>query len=1191
MKKQAHGKIPVQGLGRGTSEGAREAAAAGVGRLMAALLLAMVCAAPSTQGALVINEVCYDNSTVADETGNKSSDWIELYNSGPGGVNVNGYGLGDANPYEEAKGVLLPNYTIPPGGYLVVFVSSDLPEYTVWTNAPNIALIPSNSVWRYYAASAAPAATWKTNTFDDASWAAGQSPLGYNDPKQNLDCARVLEFGGNPASRWTAAYFRKTFPVPNPSAVTGLVMNARINDGMVVYLNGREVYRYNMPGGVVGYSTLASMSLPSTLWTSAVLATNGLFQGTNVVAVEVHQASASSPDLIMDMSLTALVNAQVPIVHGQFGLAKEGENVHLFSNNVSRTRIQKFEPATGSIVPGENQTYGAYPDGSKTAFKVYSSPTPGAPNREGPSVMLTAETPNFSVAPGVYGTARNVTLSTATSGLKILFSTDGSDPIDSSRFVYSGNFITVSNLPPAAAGLAWTRTNPVEISNGVPAAAWMPPIGGVAQAMVLRAVAVSSDGKYRSPERRGTYFIGPSFTNRPLPLVSLIANTNDLFSFTSGLLVPGKMYADSPAGYGDNKWGKPYANYHQDSVDLNWERPVHFELFETALTTASVSQMLGAAMYGGGSRAIPQKTLYLLARDDEYGSATVEYALFPDQPPTSYKRFLLRNSGNDWYGPDTGVATMLKDAVFHELVKSLDFSVMAYRPTVAYINGQYWGIHNLRESYDKHYLATRYGIAADNADILMHEEDPLDDKKVLIVRIDGDKNADEEYEAMLDWIQENSLALPANYQQVQQWIDVTNHMDYIIAETFLCNTDWPINNCDFWRAHTNQTATCGKYGDTRWRWMLYDLDVAGEKGSGYDMLAYLSGGSMTGKREPAFLINQLWQNSDFRNAFVTRYANLLNTTFTPERMAAIIVQKADAIAPEIETHFRRWGRAFSQAEWRLSVSNALVQFTAARQAVSWGHLDNRFALGGTGQLTLRNARADGTGGRFIVNGMEIDATTDGVTNRAAWTGTYFRSLPVHVRAVADPGYVFDGWVGTTLTNAERNLFVGDAPLLAVARYRLAADPPYAPAGYEAWQLDNYSEQDILSGVAAEPGAPSGCANMSNFELYVFGMNKGDGLTDEQRAARASLSIHNRSGALWVGYTRLNASHTDVGYALKVTPSLAAPAVWSNAVVGIDLEARALTNVLDASTWYYEVKLPDIAPERAARFFKLEATRQ
>jgi len=1140
------------------------------------------------QGAVVINEVCYDNSSLADETGDTSSDWIELYNTGNSSVNIGGYGLGDANPYEESKGVRLPSYTMAPDEHLVVFASSDLPEYTVWTNAPNSVVVPTNAVWRYLTPASAPASTWKTNTFDDAAWPAGLSPLGYNDASLNMDCATVLGYGGVAGARYPTAYFRKTFVVNEPSVVTGLVVNARVNDGMVVYLNGREALRYNLPAGTVSYSTLASLSVPPTLWTSALVATNGLLQGTNVVAVEVHQAAAASPDLIMGLSLTALVNKQVPIVHAQFGLAKEGENVHLF--NASLVRVQKFEPASGSVLPGENQTYGAYPDGSTTVFKVYQTPTPGAANSLTYSEMLAAQTPSFSVAPGAYANNQSVTLSTATAGYKILYSLDGSDPRNSSSYVYSGNAVSVTNLTPATSGLAWLRTNPVEITNSVPTAGWQAPAGSVSRAAVLRAVAVSADGKYCSPERSGTYFIGAAFTNRVLPVASIICNTNALFGFVDGIYVPGRMYADSSEGYGSNKWGKPHANYHQDSETEEWERPVHFELFETSQATSSVSQVLGVSMYGGGTRAIPQKTLYLMARLTEYGSETVPYKLFPNQTATAYKRFLLRNSGNDWYGPDhAGVATMMKDAAFQQIIANLNLSTMAYRPTVAYVNGEYWGIHNLRESYDKHYLATRYGIDPDNADILMHDQDPLDSDKIVITRVDGNKSADEDYEAMLDWIQTNTLSNAANYLHVQSLIDVTNYTDYIVSETFFANTDWPGNNCDFWRAHTNQVATCGQYGDTRWRWMLYDLDLSGEKGAAYNMLSYLSGSKMTGRKEPAFLINALWQNADFKNAFVTRYANLLNTTFRPERMSQIVSRDADVIAPEIETHFKRWGRTYTQAQWRQAVTNALLNFASARYSASWPHLNSFFSLGGTGALLVSNVNASGVGGHFVVNGVAIETTTEGVTNRASWSGTFFASLPVPVVAVPDAGYVFDGWVGTTLTNATRSLFVESSPKKLVARFRLASAAAHVVSGYELWQTRNYTEQEILAGVAALPASSSGCAGLSNFELYAFGMSRTDGLTDAQRVARASLSINNRSNALWVGYSRLNSGYTDVRYTLKVASSLSAPVVWRNAVSGVDLDPVTSTNVLDASSWFYEVRLPSAPSAGSARFFKLEAS--
>lgn len=1142
-----------------------------------------------TQAGLVINEVCFDNTILADETGDTSSDWIELYNSGPGSVNLSGFGLGDANPYEEAKGVRLPNYTLPPGGYLVVFANADLAESTTWTNAPDIALIPPNAPWKYLTPSTAPSATWKATTFNDAAWASGIAPLGYNDATLNLDCATVLGDSGDPTNRRSTAYFRKAFQIINPGVITGLVVSARINDGMVLYLNGSEVLRQHMPPGAITHTTPAALPVPPTLWTTNLLPATGLAQGANVMAVEVHQASAPNADLIMDLTVTALVHEQVPIVHGRFGLSKDGENMHLFDKSLNR--IHKFDSPGFEI--GEDKSYGLASDGVTASAKVYERPTPGRSNatyEQQYAETLLAQKPVFSVPPGVYAGNQSVVLKTATAGYRVYYTLDGSDPRQSTLYVYSGNPVSIGAPEPATSGLAWIRTNPIEITNNIPEATWQPPLGSVAKAAVLRAIAVSADRKSCSPETRGTYFIGPQFATRSLPIAALVTDTNHLFGFTTGLYVPGKHYADSPEGYGDNRWGKPHANYHQEGQQQEWERPVQLELIETNHSTPAFTQLLGLTMHGGGTRAMPQKALYLLARLGEYGADRVDYPLFPDEAATGYKRFLLRSSGNDWYGPDFGgVATMLKDAVFHRMVRGLDIAVMAYRPTVAFINGEYWGIHNLRESFDKHYLATRYGLEADNCDILMHEEDPLQQGKVRIERIDGDTNADEEYEALINWVQRNPLSQADNYLHLETQIDVGNYTDYMIAETFFCNTDWPINNCDFWRAHTNQVATCGRYGDTRWRWMLYDLDVAGAAGPQFDMFDYLSSNKMTGSNEPGFLINELWKNMDFRNAFVRRYVNLLNTTFRPERLEDIIAQAAAAIAPEIERHFRRWGRPFTRAQWEQAVDHTLVQFTAQRHAVSWDHLDRHFSLGGTGTLTVRNNDLSGAGGQFTVNGVAIDTTTEGVTSRAAWTGTFFRSLPVPVQAVPDPGYVFDGWVGTAITRPTVDVFVEKTPVTLVARFRRSSDPAHVPTGYEHWQLANYTESEILDGTTAAPDAPSGCAGLSNFGLYAFGMGRNDGRTDAERLARAALGIRRVDDAFWLGYTRLNASFTDVQYTLKITHDIEPPVAWSVAVAGLDLDTQTITNTLDASTGYFEVRLPAMASAPGVRYFKLEVS--
>lgn len=1146
---------------------------------------------------VVINEVCYDNTVVQDDSG-ATPDWIELYNSGPGSTNIFNFALDDNNPFPtdgSGNGLRLPEYTIPAGGYLVVFTGVSTSNYTTWVKEPDVSAIPQNTTWKYWSSNSVPVSTWMNTAFNDATWSSGRAPLGYNDATLNMDCSTVIPYGGNKSSRYPTAYFRKTFQLVNPSIVTGLVVRARVNDGMVLYLNGVEALRSIMPAGPITDSTLANTPMPTTLWSTILLPTNGLVTGSNLLALEVHQAALMSQDLIMDMEVTALVNAQRPIVHGQFGLSKEGETVHLFDAGL--VRIHKFDPP--ATEPGENRSYGLTIDGAKGSSKIYAKPTPGFSNATYPQnyqQTLVNQVPRFSVAPGFYQGNQSVVMTTPTpGGYRIYYTLDGSDPAYSTTYVTYGYTVALNGSAPVSTGLSWIRTNPVEITNNVPAAGWQAPIGTVAKAVVLRAIAVDNATlSFCSPEMRGTYFIGNQFTNRPLPIVSVTTDTNNLFDFVSGIYVPGKKYADSSEGYGSNKWGKPYANYHQDDDAATWERAVQVELLETNRTTMAFTNRMGAAMYGGGTRALPQKTLYLISRLAEYGVDTVTYKLFPDEVATHYKRFLLRNSGNDWYGTSettNGVATLMKDAVFHRIVKGMDLAVMAYRPSALYLNGEYWGIHNLRESVDKHYFATRYGLDSDNVDILMHEDDPAEEENVLITRVDGDPNSDEEYEALLDWVDTNQLSSAANYTMVQSWMDVTNHADYIIAETFFGNTDWPINNCDFWRANTNQVATSGKYGDTRWRWMLYDLDMSGDKGTNFNMFTFLSGSDMTGKREPGFLINQLWSNTEFKNYFVMRYENLLNTTFRPERMTQIITNAAAAIEPEVEKHYRRWGRSYTKAQWQQEVNTVLVQYTASRHALTWSHLNSKFGLGGTGTLTVKNNNTAGTGGRFVVHGISITNGTEGVTNRAAWTGRFFRDLPVPVQAIPDAGYLFDGWVGTAVTNPSPNVVLGDNPIVLNARFRSTGSPAYQPTGYEKWQSENYTDTQVLGGVDAAPDAPSGYAGMSNFQLYAFGMTRNDSLTDEQRTERASLSLENLTNRLWVGYHRLNSTFTDVQYALKITASLTTPVLWSNAVTGVDLDPVAKTNVIDARTWLYEVRLPEASPAKDKRFFKLEVLQQ
>jgi hypothetical protein len=181
---------------------------------------------------------------------------------------------------------------LPGGGVSPTATATSISQSTV---------VPTGSQWRVWDQNNQPS-NWNSRTFDDATWATATAPLGYGNAGEVANVAT----GGT--IRNSAAYFRKTFTVSNPATITGLSIGLARDDGAVVYLNGTEVVRSNMPTGVISHTTWASTTVSSnaklTVATFNVPA-NLLVAGTNVLAVEVHQINASSSDLRLELSLTA----------------------------------------------------------------------------------------------------------------------------------------------------------------------------------------------------------------------------------------------------------------------------------------------------------------------------------------------------------------------------------------------------------------------------------------------------------------------------------------------------------------------------------------------------------------------------------------------------------------------------------------------------------------------------------------------------------------------------------------------------------------------------------------------------------------------------------------------------------------------------------------------------------------------
>ena len=178
--------------------------------------------------------------------------------------------------------------------FCIAFLSSNILAQTT--------LVARGASWKYLDNGSNQNTSWTAPTFDDSAWAAGNAQLGYGDGDETT----VVSFGANANNKYITTYFRKSFTVANPADFSNLTLDILRDDGAVVYLNGTEVYRTNMPAGAIGYQTLASTAISGAgenTFLQTTISQSLLVAGNNVLAVEIHQVNATSSDISFDFDL------------------------------------------------------------------------------------------------------------------------------------------------------------------------------------------------------------------------------------------------------------------------------------------------------------------------------------------------------------------------------------------------------------------------------------------------------------------------------------------------------------------------------------------------------------------------------------------------------------------------------------------------------------------------------------------------------------------------------------------------------------------------------------------------------------------------------------------------------------------------------------------------------------------------
>ena len=420
---------------------------------------------------------------------------------------------------------------------------------------------------------------------------------------------------------------------------------------------------------------------------------------------------------------------------------------------------------------------------------------------------------------------------------------------------------------------------------------------------------------------------------------------------------------------------------------------------------------------------------------EEYGNKRLKYPLFPDYPELKkFKAFSLRNFGNN-SGDD-----YVRDRIGTQMTEGLGVDYQRGRYVVVYYNGKYYGLHDLRERNNEYYYETKYGYDPDDIDLIDAGNE-------------ASAGSAEDFKAMLSWLQSNELTSDANYQKIADQIDIDNYMNYMQAEMFLNNGDWPHNNMKKWRVASQKS---------KWKWFLYDVDfgfgvgyntqngnvfayvtnASGTNGmGGFNMgdwggmgdfgggqMGDFGGGQMGGQMgggqvapaagdgsisDHTILMIRLLGNEGFKKAFINRFCVLLSMNFAAERLLKQIDALQTQVQPEIANDAAFWNYDVSSMSSNLE---KIKNFAQTRQQTIMNEMQSHFSLGETASVTL-SAQGNGV---IKVHGLALD--------QSSMTVNFFRDVSVTVTAEPKSGGVFSGW-SDGVSDATRTFNPGEVTTL------------------------------------------------------------------------------------------------------------------------------------------------------------------
>ena len=393
--------------------------------------------------------------------------------------------------------------------------------------------------------------------------------------------------------------------------------------------------------------------------------------------------------------------------------------------------------------------------------------------------------------------------------------------------------------------------------------------------------------------------------------------------------------------------------------------------------------------HGNDSWAYPQRGIDYITRDQMGYSSSISHQIFPTKDRDNFQRLILKAAANDNYPSSSGAH--IRDAYVHTLSQRADMELdeRTYEPCILYVNGEYWGVYDLREKVDDPDYTRYY----------------YDQGEKWIDYIKTWGGTWEEYGSRDDWddlhnfITTNDMSDAANYEYVKENLDVLSLIDYMIINTHVVCKDWLNWNTAWWRGRKPDG------GAKTWRYTLWDMDAT----FGH-YVNYTSIPDITANADPCYaenlpadfeghgaLIVALMENEEFHSLYVNRYADMNNSFFTCDYMIGLLDSLIERIAPEMPRHVQKWGGTVGQWEGNVQL---LKDFILTRCTVINGGIEGCYDVVGPYPVTVK-IKPELSPNRVKVNTF--------IPAEFPYTGDYFVGTTLNFLAVPAPDWELDHW--------------------------------------------------------------------------------------------------------------------------------------------------------------------------------------